>query len=142
MTDIYKFQLDNLTGEEMTELRRLRDVRFLRTEQKQIHLSHQTDSLGNEISPAKYEYNVLVEVMPTTPEHDSKVIQYLTSMTLPQKDHGIDRFSSEYKLLKEELGILPPTLPSTLSDAVNEFEDKLEYEMLKENLGLKDFTND
>ena len=138
MTDIYKFQLDNLTGEEMTELRRLRDVRFLRTEQKQIHLSHQTDSLGNEISPAKYEYNVLVEVMPTTPEHDSKVIQYLTSMTLPQKDHGPDRFSSEYKLLKKELGILPPTL----SDAVNEFEDKLEYEMLKENLGLKDFTND
>lgn len=36
------------------------------------------------------------------------------------------------------LGILPPTL----SDAVNEFEDKLEYEMLKENLGLKDHTND
>ena len=138
MTDIYKFQLDNLTGEEMTELRRLRDVRFLRTEQKQIHLSHQTDSLGNEISPAKYEYNVLVEVMPTTPEHDSKVIQYLTSMTLPSKDHGPDRYSSEYKLLKKELGILPPTL----SDAVNEFEDKLEYEMLKENLGLKDFTND
>ena len=137
MTDIYKFQLDNLTGEEMTELRRLRDVRFLRTEQKQIHLSHQTDSFGNEVSPAKYEYNVLVEVMPTTPEHDSKVIQYLKSMTLPQKDHGPDRFSSEYKLLKKELGILPPTL----SDAVNEFEDKLEYEMLKENLGLKDYTN-
>ena len=62
MTDIYKFQLDNLTGEEMTELRRLRDVRFLRTEQKQIHLSHQTDSFGNEVSPTKYEYNVLVEV--------------------------------------------------------------------------------
>ena len=138
MTDIYKFQLDNLTGEEMTELRRLRDVRFLRTEQKQIHLSHQTDSFGNEISPAKFEYNVLVEVIPTTPEHDGKVIQYLTSMTIPQKDHGPDRFSSEYKLLKKELGILPPTL----SDAVNEFEDKLEYEMLKENLGLKDYTND
>ena len=138
MTDIYKFQLDNLTGEEMTELRRLRDVRFLRTEQKQIHLSHQTDSFGNEISPAKFEYNVLVEVIPTTPEHDGKVIQYLTSMTLPGKDHGPDRYSSEYKLLKKELGILPPTL----SDAVNEFEDKLEYEMLKENLGLKDFTND
>ena len=138
MTDIYKFQLDNLTGEEMTELRRLRDVRFLRTEQKQIHLSHQTDSFGNEISPAKFEYNVLVEVIPTTPEHDGKVIQYLTSMTLPGKDHGPDRYSSEYKLLKKELGILPPTL----SDAVNEFEDKLEYEMLKENLGLKDHTND
>ena len=138
MTDIYKFQLDNLTGEEMTELRRLRDVRFLRTEQKQIHLSHQTDSFGNEISPAKFEYNVLVEVIPTTPEHDGKVIQYLTSMTLPGKDHGPDRYSSDYKLLKKELGILPPTL----SDAVNEFEDKLEYEMLKENLGLKDFTND
>ena len=138
MTDIYKFQLDNLTGEEMTELRRLRDIRFLRTEQKTIHLSHQTDSFGNEINPTKYEYNVLVEVIPTTPEHDGKVIQYLTSMTLPQKDHGPDRFSSEYKLLKKELGILPPTL----SDAVNEFEDKLEYEMLKENLGLKDYTND
>ena len=138
MTDIYKFQLDNLTGEEMTELRRLRDIRFLRTEQKTIHLSHQTDSFGNEINPTKYEYNVLVEVIPTTPEHDGKVIQYLTSMTLPQKDHGPDRFSSEYKLLKKELGVLPPTL----SDAVNEFEDKLEYEMLKENLGLKDFTND
>ena len=138
MTDIYKFQLDNLTGEEMTELRRLRDIRFLRTEQKTIHLSHQTDSFGNEINPTKYEYNVLVEVIPTTPEHDGKVIQYLTSMTLPQKDHGPDRFSSEYKLLKKELGILPPTL----SVAVNEFEDKLEYEMLKENLGLKDFTND
>ena len=138
MTDIYKFQLDNLTDEEMTELRRLRDVRFLRTEQKQIHLSHQTDSFGNEISPAKFEYNVLVEVIPTTPEHDGKVIQYLTSMTLPGKDHGPDRYSSDYKLLKKELGILPPTL----SDAVNEFEDKLEYEMLKENLGLKDYTND
>ena len=138
MTDIYKFQLDNLTGEEMTELRSLRDVRFLRTEQKQIHLSHQTDSFGNEISPAKFEYNVLVEVIPTTPEHDGKVIQYLTSMTLPGKDHGPDRYSSDYKLLKKELGILPPTL----SDAVNEFEDKLEYEMLKENLGLKDHTND
>ena len=138
MTDIYKFQLDNLTGEEMTELRRLRDVRFLRTEQKQIHLSHQTDSFGNEINPTKYEYNVLVEVIPTTPEHDGKVIQYLTSMTLPGKDHGPDRYSSDYKLLKKELGILPPTL----SDAVNEFEDKLEYEMLKENLGLKDYTND
>ena len=138
MTDIYKFQLDNLTGEEMTELRRLRDVRFLRTEQKQIHLSHQTDSFGNEISPAKFEYNVLVEVIPTTPEHDGKVIQYLTRMTLPGKDHGPDRYSSDYKLLKKELGILPPTL----SDAVNEFEDKLEYEMLKENLGLKDHTND
>ena len=138
MTDIYKFQLDNLTGEEITELRRLRDVRFLRTEQKQIHLSHQTDSFGNEISPAKFEYNVLVEVIPTTPEHDGKVIQYLTSMTLPGKDHGPDRYSSDYKLLKKELGILPPTL----SDAVNEFEDKLEYEMLKENLGLKDHTND
>ena len=142
MTDIYKFQLDNLTGEEMTELRRLRDVRFLRTEQKQIHLSHQTDSFGNEVSPAKYEYNVLVEVMPTTPEHDGKVIQYLTSMTLSGKDHGPDRFSSEYKLLKRELGVLPPTL----SNAVNEFEDKLEYEILKEklkeNLGLKDYTND
>tara|TARA_Y100000004_G_scaffold184952_1_gene234536 strand:- start:339 stop:755 length:417 start_codon:yes stop_codon:yes gene_type:complete len=138
MTDIYKFQLDNLTGEEMTELRRLGDIRFLRTEQKQIHLSHQTDSFGNEVSPTKYEYNVLVEVMPTTPEHDSKVIQYLTSLTLPQKDHGSDRFSSEYKSLKRELGVLPPTL----SDAVNEFEDKLEYEMLKENLGLKDYTND
>ena len=138
MTDIYKFQLDNLTGEEMTELRRLRDIRFLRTEQKTIHLSHQTDSFGNEISPAKFEYNVLVEVIPTTPEHDGKVIQYLTSMTLPGKDHGPDRYSSDYKLLKKELGILPPTL----SDAVNEFEDKLEYEMLKENLGLKDFTND
>tara|TARA_B100000945_G_C20413358_1_gene613821 strand:- start:662 stop:1048 length:387 start_codon:yes stop_codon:yes gene_type:complete len=128
MTNVYKFQLDNLTGEEMTELRRLRDIRFLRTEQKNTH--------------PKFEYNVLVEVIPTTPEHDSKVIQYLTSMTLPGKDHGPDRYSSEYKLLKEELGILPPTLPSTLSDAVNEFEDKLEYEMLKENLGLKDFTND
>ena len=138
MTDIYKFQLDNLTGEEMTELRRLRDIRFLRTEQKTIHLSHQTDSFGNEINPTKYEYNVLVEVIPTTPEHDGKVIQYLTSMTLPGKDHGPDRYSSDYKLLKKELGILPPTL----SDAVNEFEDKLEYEMLKENLGLKDFTND
>ena len=138
MTDIYKFQLDNLTGEEITELRRLRDVRFLRTEQKQIHLSHQTDSFGNEISPAKFEYNVLVEVIPTTPEHDGKVIQYLTSMTLPGKDHGPDRYSSDYKLLKKELGILQPTL----SDAVNEFEDKLEYEMLKENLGLKDHTND
>ena len=138
MTDIYKFQLDNLTGEEMTELRRLRDIRFLRTAQNTIHLSHQTDSFGNEINPTKYEYNVLVEVIPTTPEHDGKVIQYLTSMTLPQKDHGPDRFSSEYKLLKKELGILPPTL----SDAVNEFEDKLEYEMLKENLGLKDYTND
>ena len=50
----------------------------------------------------------------------------------------LDRYSSDYKLLKKELGILPPTL----SDAVNEFEDKLEYEMLKENLGLKDYTND
>ena len=104
MTDIYKFQLDNLTGEEMTELLRLGDIRFLRTEQKQIHLSHQTDSFGNEVSPTKYEYNVLVEVRPTTPEHDSKVIQYLTSMTLPQKDHGIQiDFLPNINHSKEEL---------------------------------------
>ena len=47
----------------MTESSDFNDVRFLRTEQKQIHLSHQTDSFGNEVSPTKYEYNVLVEVI-------------------------------------------------------------------------------
>ena len=51
MTDIYKFQLDNLTGEEMTELKKYHHVRFLRTEQKQIHLSHQTDSFEMKKSP-------------------------------------------------------------------------------------------
>ena len=130
MTDIYKFQLDNLTGEEMTELRRLRDIRFLRTEQKTIHLSHQTDSFGNEINPTKYEYNVLVEVIPTTPEHDGKVIQYLTSMTLPGKDHRIDRFSREYNYLKEELGIniehKKRKIPKTINEAVHELDDLIQ----------------
>ncbi len=122
MSDIFKFELTNLNGEEMTELRRLRDIRFLRTEQRQIHLSNITDDFGNEIEPHQFEYDVTVEVIPSTPEQNSKVVRYLTSMTLSGKDHGEDRFSSEYKTLKRELGVLP----ATLGDAVHEFEQAIE----------------
>ena len=122
MTDIFKFELTNLNGEEMTELRRLRDIRFLRTEQRQIHLSNVTDDFGDEIKPSKFEYDVTVEVIPSTPEQNSKVIRYLTSMTTSGKDHGEDRFSSEYKKLKRELGVLAPTLANSL----HEFEETIE----------------
>ena len=105
MSDIFKFELTNLNGEEMTELRRLRDIRFLRTEQRQIHLSSVTDDFGNEIEPSQFEYDVTVEVIPSTPEQNSKVVRYLTSMTLSGKDHGEDRFSSEYKTFEKKTKI-------------------------------------
>ena len=34
------------------------------------------------------------------------------------------------------------SIPHTLGEALPEISDKMEQEMLKENLGLKDYTND
>ena len=56
-----------------------------------------------------------------------------------------DRFSKEYDYLKQELGIgkyKRKSIPHTLGEALPEISDKMEQEMLKENLGLKDYTND
>ena len=99
------YKLTDLTEKEVEELRSCEDIKFVLTENHVIHQSHQTDDYGNEISPAEYMYNVIVEIIPSTEERESKVETYLSSLTLPGKNHRIDKFSREYSYLKEELGI-------------------------------------
>ena len=73
-------------------------------------------------------YNVIVEILPSTEERESKVETYISSLTLPGKNYRIDHFSREYSYLKEELGInldhKKRRIPSTLCESLNEFEEK------------------
>ena len=89
-----------------------------------------TDDFGNEIQPLQYEYNVIVEILPSTEEREHKVETYLSSLTLPGKDHRIDKFSREYSYLKEELGInldhKKRKVPKTINEAVHELEDLIQ----------------
>ena len=121
------YKLTDLTDKEVEELRSCEDIKFVLTEHHPIHQSGQTDDFGNEISPIQYNYNVIVEIIPSTEERESKVETFISSLTLPGKDHRIDKFSREYSYLKEELGIniehKKRKIPSTLKDAVHEIED-------------------
>ena len=123
------YKLEDLTGKEVKELQNCEDIKFVLTEHHAIHQSHQTDDFGNEIQPLKYQYNVIVEILPSTEEREQKVETYLSSLTQPGKDHRIDKFSREYNYLKEELGInLYPKkrkIPTTLGESLNEFEEKI-----------------
>ena len=80
--------------------------------------------------PTQYRYNVIVEILPSTEERESKVETFISSLTLPGKDHRIDKFSREYNYLKEELGInlehKRRKVPATLRDAVHEIEDLIQ----------------
>ena len=105
---VLEFPLDNdlnLTEKEVEELRSCEDIKFVLSEHHPIHNSHITDDYGNEIKPTQYTYNVVVEILPSTEERESKVETFISSLTLPGKDHRIDRFSRDYNYLKEELGI-------------------------------------
>ena len=53
MTDIYKFQLDNLTIEEMTDFQKTMTISDFLEQNKNKFISHQTDSFGNEVSRIK-----------------------------------------------------------------------------------------
>ena len=121
------YKLTDLTDKEVEELRSCEDIKFVLTEHHPIHQSGQTDDFGNEISPTQYNYNVIVEILPSTEERELKVETFISSLTLPGKDHRIDRFSREYNYLKEELGIniehKKRKIPSTLKDAIHELED-------------------
>ena len=122
------YKLTDLTEKELKELQSCKDIQFVLTEHHAIHQSHQTDDFGNEISPTEYMYNVIVEILPSTEERESKVETYISSLTLPGKNHRIDHFSREYSYLKEELGIniehKKRKIPSTLGESLNEFEEK------------------
>ena len=122
------YKLTDLTEKELKELESCEDIKFVLTEHHPIHNSHVTDDYGNEIKPTQYMYNVIVEILPTTKERESKVETYISSLTLPGKNHRIDHFSREYSYLKEELGIniehKKRKVPATLRDAVHEFEEK------------------
>ena len=122
------YKLTDLTEKEVKELQSCKDIQFVLTEHHAIHQSHQTDDFGNEISPTLYNYNVIVEILPSTEERESKVETYISSLTLPGKNHRIDHFSREYSYLKEELGInlehKRRKIPATLNEAVHEFEEK------------------
>ena len=128
------YKLTDLTEKELKELESCKDIQFVLTEHHVIHQSHQTDDFGNEIEPTLYMYNVIVEIIPSTEERESKVETYISSLTLPGKNHRIDHFSREYSYLKEELGInldnkkynntIKRKLPSTLGESLNEFEEK------------------
>jgi len=122
------YKLEDLTGKEVKELRNCEDIKFVLTENHAIHNSNVTDDFGNEIQPLQYQYNVIVEILPSTEEREQKVETYLSSLTQPGKDHRIDKFSREYSYLKEELGInieyKRRKIPSTLAEALPEFEEK------------------
>lgn len=123
------YKLEELTEKEVGELQRCEDIKFVLTEHHAIHQSHQTDDFGNEIAPTEYKYTCIVEILPTTKERESKVETFISSLTLPGKDHRIDKFSREYNYLKEELGIgvypKKRKIPTTLGESYNEFEEKI-----------------
>ena len=121
------YKLTDLTDKEVEELRSCEDIKFVLTEHHQIHNSHVTDDYGNEVKPTQYNYNVIVEILPSTKERESKVETFVSSLTLPGKNHRIDHFSREYSYLKEELGInlehKKRKIPKTINEAVHEIED-------------------
>jgi len=128
MTMNKTYKLEELTEKEVGELQSCKDIKFVLTEHHPIHNSHVTDDYGNEIKPTQYMYNVIVEILPSTEERESKVETYISSLTLPGKNHRIDHFSREYNYLKEELGInldhKKRRIPETLGESLNEFEEK------------------
>ena len=137
MKKTYKLEL--LTDKEVEQLRNCEDIKFVLTENHPIHQSGQTDDFGNQIQEPEYNYTVIVEILPSTEEREKKVETFISSLTLPGKDHRIDRFSAEYKALKEELGISKRRKkPTTLGESLNEIEEQ----WLAESLGLRDHTND
>ena len=123
-----RYKLDDLTEKEVGELQSCKDIKFVLTVPNPIHNSHVTDDYGNEVKPTQYKYNVVVEILSSTEEREHKVETYLSSLTLPGKDHRIDKFSREYSYLKEELGIniehKRRKIPTTLKEAAHEFEEK------------------
>ena len=128
MTMNKTYKLEELTEEEVGQIERCEDIKLVLTEHHAVHQSHQTDDFGNEIKPTQYMYNVIVEILPSTEERESKVETYISSLTLPGKNHRIDHFSREYSYLKEELGInldhKKRRIPETLGESLNEFEEK------------------
>ena len=126
------YKLTDLTEKEVKELQSCEDIKFVLTEHHPINNSHVTDDYGNEIEPTQYMYNVIVEILPSTEERESKVETYISSLTLPGKNHRIDHFRREYSYLKEELGIniehKKRKIPSTLGESLNEFEEKYIHE--------------
>ena len=126
MNKTYKLEL--LTDKEVEQLRNCEDIKFVLTENHPIHQSGQTDDFGNQIQEPEYDYTVIVEILPSTEEREKKVETFISSLTLPGKDHRIDKFSREYSYLKEELGIniehKKRKMPSTLGESLNEFEEK------------------
>ena len=133
------YKLEDLTDKEVGELKSCKDIKFVSTVPHPIHNSHVTDDYGNEVKSTEYKYNVSIEILPSTEERESKVETFISSLTLPGKDHRIDRFSAEYKALKEELGISKRRKkPTTIGESLNEIEEQ----WLAESLGLRDHTND
>ena len=125
MNKTYKLEL--LTEKEVDQLQNCEDIKFVLTENHMIHGSHQTDDMGNEISPIEYTYNVIVEILPSSEEREHKVETFLSSLTPQGKNHRIDKFSREYNYLLEELGInlehKRRKLPQTLGESLTEWSD-------------------
>ena len=139
------YRLNDLTKEEYDELKSCEDIDFALIENHPIANSQVTDDYGNQIEELQYTYTVLLKIKPTTKEKEQKIEKYIDSFTTGGRDHRVDRFSKEYDYLKQELGIKKykrRSIPHTLGEALPEISDKIEQEMLKENLGLKDYTND
>ena len=122
------YKLEDLTDKELDELQSCEDIKFVLTENHAIHNSNVTDDFGNEIQPLQYQYNVIVEILPSTEEREKKVETFISSLTLSGKDHRIDRFSREYNYLKEELGINKEhktrKRPTTIGESLNEIEEQ------------------
>jgi len=143
------YRLNDLTKEEYDELKSCEDIDFALIENHPIANSQVTDDYGNQIEELQYTYTVILKIRPTTEEKEQRIEKYIDSFTTGGRDHRVDRFSKEYDYLKQELGVgkykrrsQRRSIPHTLGEALPEIADKIEQEMLKENLGLKDYTND
>ena len=100
-----QYKLSDLTDIEVGELKRCEGVKFVSTTPMLLHNSQVTDDYGNEVKSKKYKYNVVVEIIPSTEEKESKIETFISSLTYAGKDHRIDKFSREFHALKKELGI-------------------------------------
>jgi len=119
-----QYKLSDLTDIEVGELQRCEGVKFVSTTPMLLHNSQVTDDYGNEVKPQRYKYNVVVEIIPSTEERESKIETFISSLTYAGKDHRIDKFSREFRVLKEELGISKRKIPTTLGESLNEFKEK------------------
>ncbi len=119
------YRLHDLSENELSELKQCKDIKFALIENHPIANSQVTDDYGNQVNPLEYTHTAIMKIEKSNEERERKVETFIDSFSTGGKDHRIDRYSKEFNLLKEELGIGKSKNPKTLGEAVTEFEDKI-----------------